>query len=200
MERMAMARLMTVTFIIGLCVTVPAVAQVEADAVNLAKVKISEQQKSVDLCPVHLVPSDPKRPSWTHQGVAYRGHAADCQEAFAQDPEGYAKKARLERWSNNFLSNMSTIWCPLMPENMNTGGRKTWEMKGLVWESCCAFCDEETPTEEVIDAAIELLKERALRSFELTGGKYVEGASSPVQGALPWHEQEEEADEASKTG
>ena len=52
---------------------VTARAQLPADAVMLDKVKIPEKQKSVDLCPVYLEPSDPKLPTWEYKGVKYRG-------------------------------------------------------------------------------------------------------------------------------
>jgi len=154
--------------------------------VDLAKVKIPEKQKSVDLCPVHLVPSDPSLPTWSYKGVTYRGEMADCQKAFEKDPAGYAEKARAQRWENNFIAAMSTIWCPLMSDRLNPGGHKRWVHDGITWESCCQFCDEEEPTKDDFDKALELLKKRARTSYKLTGGTYVEGAKSPLEGAMPW--------------
>ena len=55
--------------------SVPVYAQLPADAVILSKVKIAEKQKSVDLCPVHLVPSNPKLPKWTRPAWPFRGHS-----------------------------------------------------------------------------------------------------------------------------
>ena len=49
-------------------------AQLPAEAINLSKVKISEKQKSIDICPVHFVEADPILPSWIYKGVQYRGH------------------------------------------------------------------------------------------------------------------------------
>lgn len=175
-----------------LCCAYPAAAQVAGDSVNLAKLKISEAQKSTELCPVHLVPSDPALSTWTHNGTDYRGHSPECQAAFEQDPGTYAEMAALQRWTNNFVTAMSTIWCPLMDE-VNPGGLKQWvDAKGVAWESCCAFCDEAGPGEEEFDIARVLLLERAEKSYALTGGKYVEGASSPVERAMPWHKEETE--------
>ena len=65
-----MARAQAVLLLLA---TSSAIAQLPADAVMLDRVKIPEKQKSVDLCPVFLVPSDPKLPSWAYKGVAYRG-------------------------------------------------------------------------------------------------------------------------------
>ncbi len=72
----------------------PATAQLPRDCVMLYKLKIPEKQKSVDLCPVHLKPSDLDLPSWTYKGVTYRGHKADAQATFMKTPEKVAEVAR----------------------------------------------------------------------------------------------------------
>jgi hypothetical protein len=155
-----------------------------APAVDLGLVKIAERQKSDELCPVHLVAASPDVSAWTYGGVTYRGHAAGCEAEFSAQPAAFAESARRERWINNFKTQMSAIWCPLMNDQINTGGRKQWTHGGLVWESCCAFCDETEPTEEDFARALEALETRAQLAFELTGGRYVEGAASPVEGAM----------------
>lgn len=159
-----------------------AVAQLPPDAVQLDKVKVSEKQKSSDLCPVHLVDADPDLATWTYEGVEYRGHTATCQSEFEKDPATYAKAARSQRWENNFVTALSTIWCPVTDE-ITPGGMLQWSKLGIQWESCCKFCDDSVMDED-FPRALERLKERAKQSYELTGGKYVEGASSPVEGAI----------------
>ena len=77
---------------------------------------------------------------------------------------------------------MSIIWCPVTDE-LNPGGLLRWERLGLVWESCCKFCNVDV-REEDFPIALELLKERARLAYVATGGKYVEGAESPVEGAI----------------
>lgn len=153
-----------------------------ADAVMLDKVKIPEKQKSVDLCPVGLVPSDPKLPSWTYQGVAYRGSKAGVREEFFKDPDKYAKAAEKQRFINNFIQAMSTIWCPVTDE-ITPGGMTQWKRLGLTFESCCAFCDESFEEENFADA-LKRLKTRAEKTYVLIGAKYTEGAKSPVEGAI----------------
>lgn len=167
---------------LGLALSLNALAQLPPDAVQLDKVKISEKQKSTDLCPVHLVPSDPNLPVFSYQGVDYKGHTPECQAEFEKDPETYAEKAELQRWENNFIQSMSTIWCPVTDE-ITPGGMLEWTALGIKWESCCKFCDDSV-MEDDFPRALELLKARAKKSYELTGGKYVEGASSPVEGAI----------------
>src|SRR3954469_14239957 len=76
---------------IVLLVPCPAFAQLPADAVILEKVKIPEIQKSIDLCPVYLVPSDPKLSTWEYKGVKYRGSKPDAREKFSKDPAKFAK-------------------------------------------------------------------------------------------------------------
>jgi hypothetical protein len=159
-----------------------ALAQLPADAVMLDKVKIAEKQKSVDLCPVYLEPSDPKLPTWEYGGVKYRGSKPDAQEKFLKDPDKYAKAAEKQRFVNNFMQSMSTIWCPVTDE-VTPGGMTQWKRLGYTWESCCTFCDE-TFEESNFDEALVRLKARAEKAYELIGAKYTEGAKSPVDGAI----------------
>ncbi len=157
-------------------------AQLPADAVLLDKVKISEKQKSVDLCPVYLVPADPKLPTWEYKGVKYRGSKADAQEKFLKDPDKYLKAATKQRFVNNFMIAMSPVWCPVTDE-VTPGGMTQWKKLGYTWESCCAFCDE-TVQDEDFPEAVKKLKARAEKSYELIGAKYTEDAKSPVEGAI----------------
>ncbi len=161
---------------------VPAFAQLPPDAVDLAKVKIPEAVKSTDFCPVKLVPSAADGETWAHGGVEYRGSEPGVEAAFAGNPDGFAAKAAEQRYVSNFMLAMSTIWCPITDE-VTPGGRMQVDGLGYTWESCCSFCDEEM-TPENFDEALERLRERAVESFELTGGIYTEGASSPVEGAI----------------
>lgn len=159
-----------------------AFAQLPPEAVQLGKVKIPEAQKSEALCPVHLDEADPAIPTWEYKGISYGGTTAECQAEFLKDPGKHAMAAKRHRWENNFVAAMSTIWCPVM-DVVNPGGGKIWEALGLKWESCCQFCTESVVDED-FPRGLEILKKRAARSFELTKGKYVEGASSPVEGAI----------------
>lgn len=161
---------------------IPALAQLPADAVELGKVKISEVQKSVDLCPVYLVTSDPKQPIWEYKGVNYRGSRPDAQEKFLKDPDTYAKAAEKQRFINNFITAMSTVWCPVT-DQLTPGGMKQWKVGNLTFESCCAFCDENAKAVD-FESGLTKLKERAAQSYALMGAKYTEGASSPVEGAI----------------
>jgi len=165
-----------------LFVTVPVMAQLPADAVLLDKVKISEKQKAIDLCPVYLEKSDEKLPTWEYKGVTYRGSKPDAKEKFQADPDKYAKAAEKQRFMNNFMQSMSTIWCPVTDE-VTPGGMLQWERFGLTFESCCSFCDESFQ-EEDFENGLKKLKERAEKSYELIGAKYTEGAKSPVEGAI----------------
>jgi hypothetical protein len=167
----------------------PAFAQLPADAVMLDKVKIAEKQKSVDLCPVYLEPSDPKLPTWEYKGVKYRGSKPDAREKFQKDPDKYAKAAEKQRFVNNFMQTMSTIWCPVTDE-ITPGGMTQWKRLGYTWESCCTFCDESFQ-EEDFKTALDRLKKRAEKTYALVGAKYTEGAKSPVEGAI---KQPEESD------
>lgn len=160
----------------------PSRAQLPAEAVDLALVKIAEVQKSEDLCPVDLVPSAADGPTWTHDGVDYRGSRGGASEEFSEDPARYAEAHRRQRWINNFMLAMSTIWCPVTDE-VTPGGRKRLDAHGYTWESCCTFCDEDLTPDNVLEA-LERLAQRAAEAYELTGGAYHEGASSPVEGAI----------------
>src|SRR5262245_59498619 len=104
-------------------------AQLPADAVMLDKVKIPEKQKAVDLCPVYLEPSDPKLPTWEYKGVTYRGSKLDAQKKFSEDPDRYAKAAEKQRFVNNFMQAMSTVWCPVTDE-ITPGGMTQWKRLG----------------------------------------------------------------------
>lgn len=157
-------------------------AQLPADSVMLDKVKIAEKQKSVDLCPVTLEPSDPKSPSWEYKGVTYRGSKPGMKEEFFKKPDEYAKAAEKERYVNNFMQAMSTVWCPVTDE-VTPGGMTQWEKHGFVFESCCSFCDE-TVKDEDFPAAIKRLRERAEESYKLIGAKYTKDPKSPVEGAI----------------
>lgn len=157
-------------------------AQLPPDAVDLGKVKIPQTLESVDLCPVHLEPSMADGETWEHDGVSYRGSAPGAKATFAGDPGKYVAAHARELWVRNFMTAMSTIWCPITDE-VTPGGRKQVEGHGYTWESCCSFCDDEMAPENFTDA-LEVLRERAEESYELTGGTYVEDASSPVEGAI----------------
>ena len=157
-------------------------AQLPADAVMLDKVKIPEKQKSVDLCPVYLEPSDPKLPTWQYKGVTYRGSKPDAQKKFMEHPDKYAKAAEKQRFVNNFMQAMSTIWCPVMDE-ITPGGLTQWKRLGYTFESCCTFCDENFEEEQFAQALVRL-KKRAEAAYDLIGAKYTEGAKSPVEGAI----------------
>jgi hypothetical protein len=159
-----------------------ATGQLPADAVMLDKVKIPEKQKSSDLCPVYLVPSDPKLPTWQYKGVTYRGSKADAEKKFMEHPDRFAKAAEKQRFVNNFMQAMSTVWCPVTDE-ITPGGMTQWKRLGFTFESCCAFCDESFE-EEQFGEALKRLKARAEKSYDLIGAKYSEGAKSPVEGAI----------------
>lgn len=161
---------------------VPALAQLPADAVELGKVKIPEVQKSIDLCPVYLEPSGAGVPSWEYKGVTYRGSRPDAQEKFLKDPDKFAKSAEKQRFINNFILSMSTIWCPVS-DQVTPGGMKQWKTLNLTFESCCAFCDENAKDVD-FENGLAKLKQRAAESYALIGAKYTEGASSPVEGAI----------------
>jgi hypothetical protein len=159
-----------------------AFAQLPADAVILEKVKIPEIQKSVDLCPVYLVPSDPKLPTWEYKGVKYRGSKPDAQQKFSKDPAKFAKAAEKQRFINNFMQSMSVVWCPVT-DQISPGGMTQWKRLGYTFESCCAFCDD-TVKEDDFPEAVKKLKARAEKTYELIGAKYTVGAKSPVEGAI----------------
>jgi hypothetical protein len=157
-------------------------AQLPPEAVDLGKVKIAERLKSVDLDPATHQPSRADGETWTHEGVQYRAGAAGSKATFLAAPAKHAAAAARERWIQNFMLSMSSIWCPITDE-VTPGGRKQVEGLGFTWESCCSFCDDEM-REENFEEALVRLRQRGEESFELTGGVYVEGASSPVEGAI----------------
>ncbi|MGD9645049.1 MAG: hypothetical protein AB7U73_05010 [Pirellulales bacterium] len=163
-------------------------AQLPAEAVMLDKVKIPEKQQAIDLCPVYLVPSNPKVATWEYDGVKYRGSKPDAEAKFRKNPKKYVKAAEKERFINNFMRAMSIVWCPVTDE-VSPGGMTQWEKLGYTWESCCAFCDE-TVQEEDFDVALKKLRERAVKTYELIGAKYTEGAKSPVEGAIKQPDEE----------
>jgi len=170
-----------VTFTL-LILAVTALAQLPADAVQLDKVKIPEKQKAIDLCPVYLEPSDPGLPTWEYNGVTYRGSKPDAKEKFFKEPDKYVEAAQKLRYVNNFMLAMSTVWCPVT-DQITPGGMLQWKRFGLTFESCCAFCDE-TAKEEDFKNGLSQLKKRAELAYAMTGGKYIEGAKSPVEGAI----------------
>ncbi|MBI2422434.1 MAG: hypothetical protein HYV27_06370 [Candidatus Hydrogenedentes bacterium] len=168
--------------IIACAVSVAAWAQLPPEAVDLSKLKIPEAQKSTDLCPVHLVPADPKVATWKHDGVTYGGSTPEAQAEFMKDPAKFAEAAKLQRWENNFIQAMSRIWCPVT-DQVNPGGLTEWDRLGIKWESCCTFCTQSF-AEQDFPAALDRLKARAKEAYTLLAGEYVEGASSPVEGAI----------------
>jgi len=175
-------RLLGSFFLLIFVFAATASAQLPADAVQLEKVKIPEVQKSVDLCPVYLVPSDPKLPTWTYKDVTYRGSKPDAKDKFFQEPDKYAESARHQRFVNNFMKAMSAVWCPVT-DQVTPGGMKQWNRYDLTFESCCGFCDENAK-EEDFKEGYERLRQRAEETYKLIGAKYTEGASSPVEGAI----------------
>ena len=177
-----MVRFVVKTFILTLLLSGAAFAQLPADAVELEKLKIPEAQKSVELDPVYLVPSDPSLPSWEYKGVTYRGAKADSQEKFLKDPDRYTKAAEKQRFINNFKMAMSTVWCPVT-DQVTPGGMKQWKKFDVTFESCCAFCDENAKDMHFEDGLAKL-NERAEKTYGLIGARYTEGAKSPVEGAI----------------
>ncbi len=173
---------LALAFVVLLLVAGGAQAQLPPEAVDLSLVKIPEKLASTDLCPVHLVPSIADGETWEHEGVSYRGSEPGSKAAFMKDPAKYSKAHGEERWVQNFMLAMSTIWCPITDE-VTPGGRKQVEGHGHTWESCCSFCDDEMSPENFTDA-LEKLRERAEESFQLTGGVYNNDAKSPVEGAI----------------
>lgn len=157
-------------------------AQLPADAIMLDKVKIAEKVKSTDLDPVTLQPSDANGPTWNYEGVDYRGSKPDSKDKFMADPKKFAEQAKFERYVQNYVKSMSVIWCPVT-DQVNPGGLHEWNVKGVKYEACCEFC-ETSYRDEDFDSGLERLKARAKTSYGLTGGKYTEGAKSPVDGAV----------------
>jgi len=168
--------------LITLLFTLPLYAQLPPEAVDLAKVKITEHQKSVDVCPVTLKPSDAALPTWEYEGMTYRGATADAQAAFLAEPVKYIEAHRYQLWENNFVLSMSRVWCPVT-DQVNPGGLEEWEQLDLTWESCCEFCSL-TVVDDDFPPALERLKTRAKESYELCKGVYTENAASPVDGAI----------------
>jgi hypothetical protein len=166
----------------GALILAPVSAQLPADAVDLALVKIPETLGSTDLCPVHLTPSRADGETWAYGGINYRAAEPGSKATFLEKPDTYASSAAKERWIQNFMLAMSTIWCPITDE-VTPGGRKQVPGLGYKWESCCSFCDEEMREDNFHDA-LERLRTRAEESYELTGGLYVSDAASPVEGAI----------------
>ena len=156
-------------------------AQLPPEAVLLDKVKIPETIKANQIDPVTLEDVKADAVSWTWNGVEYRGAAASKTE-FSKEPAKFAAAQKKELYVRNFMLAMSTVWCPITDE-VTPGGRKQVDGHGLKWESCCSFCDEEMHPENFKEALAQLRK-RAEKSYELTGGKYTEGAKSPVEGAI----------------
>ncbi|HSE97408.1 MAG TPA: hypothetical protein VLD57_03995 [Blastocatellia bacterium] len=177
-----MLRLLPLSFLMLFFFAAPSFAQLDADAVQLDKLKIPEIQKSVDLCPVYLEPSDPNLPTWSYKGVTYRGSKPDAKDKFFQDADRYAEAASKQRFINNFMLTMSTVWCPVT-DQVTPGGMKQWKKLGYTWESCCAFCDENAK-EDDFQNGLEKLRARAEQTYKLIGAKYTEGAKSPVEGAI----------------
>jgi hypothetical protein len=156
-------------------------AQLPPEAVMLDKVKIPQTIKADQIDPVTLEDVGADAVAWTSNGVQYKGAPASKTE-FAKSPEKYVAAHKKELYVRNFMAAMSTIWCPITDE-VTPGGRKQVDGHGLKWESCCSFCDEEMHPENFKEAVTQLRK-RAEKSYELTGGKYTEGAKSPVEGAI----------------
>jgi hypothetical protein len=182
MEKEIMPRNPLIFLLFLSAMVIHAFAQLPPDAVELDKVKIPEAQKSEELCPVYLEPSDAKLPTWEYKGVKYRGSKPDAQEKFFKDPDKFAETAKKQRWINNFMQAMSAIWCPVT-DQITPGGMMQWKKFGLTFESCCSFCDENAK-EEDFQKGLEKLKQRAELAYAMTGGKYTEGSKSPVEGAI----------------
>jgi hypothetical protein len=180
MEIMLRHPLIVLSFLFA--TAIPAFAQLPPDAVELDKVKIPEAQRSEDLCPVYLEPSDKNLPAWEYKGVTYRGGKPDAREKFFKDPDKFAEAAKKKRWINNFMRAMSVVWCPVT-DQITPGGMMQWNRFGLTFESCCSFCDENAK-EEDFQKGQEKLTQRAELAYAMTGGKYTEGAKSPVEGAI----------------
>jgi hypothetical protein len=177
-----MSRYLLILLLFLFATAIPAFAQLPPDAVELDKVKIPEAQRSEDLCPVYLESSDKKLPAWEYKGVTYRGSKPDAREKFFKDPDKFAEAAKKQRWINNFMQAMSVVWCPVT-DQITPGGMMQWNRLGVTFESCCSFCDENAK-EEDFQKGLEKLKQRAESAYAMTGGKYTEGAKSPVEGAI----------------
>ncbi|MFP6616349.1 MAG: hypothetical protein VCB26_08090 [Candidatus Hydrogenedentota bacterium] len=157
-------------------------AQLPPDAVKLDRVKISQKIGAENFCPVHKEYAETPVSTWEHAGVTYGGNTAECATLFAKDADTFHAGAERARWELNFVHSMSPIWCPVTDE-ISPGGNTKWDVIGLEWESCCQFCND-TKTDEDFPRALKILLNRAAKAFDLQGAKYIEGASSPVQGAI----------------
>jgi mono/diheme cytochrome c family protein len=157
-------------------------AQLPPDAVSLKRVKISQKVKTETFCPVHKEFVESPVSTWTHGDVTYGGKTDECATLFAADADALHAGAERARWELNFVHSMSPIWCPVTDE-ISPGGNTKWHELGLIWESCCQFCND-TKAPEDFPRARQLLYSRAAEAFDLQGNHYVEDASSPVQGAI----------------
>lgn len=158
-----------------------ALAQLPPEAVLLDKVKIPQTLTPEKIDPVTLEDCGDDAISWTWNDTEFRGAASSSKE-FEKSPDKFAAAHKKELYVRNFMLAMSTIWCPITDE-VTPGGRKKVDGHGLEWESCCSFCDEEMFPENFEEALVQLRK-RGEVSYELSGGTYTEGASSPVEGAI----------------
>ena len=156
--------------------------QLPPEAVQLDKVKIAEKIKPEGFDPVTGAAADPELGSVSHDGTTYGLSDAASKAAFEADPAKYAKDAEKNRWILNFMEQMSPIWCPVTDE-IGPGNMLQWEELGYKWESCCTFCDQ-TVQPQNFPAALKRLRARAEEAYSLQKGRYVEGASSPVEGAI----------------
>jgi YHS domain-containing protein len=157
-------------------------AQLPPEAVQLDKVKIAEKIKTTQFDPVTGELADEKLPTFEYKGVTYGQSKAMSKEKFEANPEKFHSAAEEKRWLLNFTHNMSIIWCPVTDE-ISPGGNTLWNEIGLVWESCCQFCND-TKAPEDFPRALSRLQVRAADAFKLQGVKYVNDASSPVEGAI----------------
>ncbi|MEX2015339.1 MAG: cytochrome c [Candidatus Hydrogenedentales bacterium] len=157
-------------------------AQLPPDAVQLDKVKIPETITSEQFDPVTLEKADPSLATWEHDGVTYGSSDAGSKDKFMTAPDKFAERAAQKRWEANFIAAMSRIWCPVTDE-INSGGGLIWHELDMEWESCCQFCND-TKSDEDFPRALKRLQTRAEQAYELTHGKYVNDASSPVEGAI----------------
>ena len=166
----------------ALCIAGTAFAQLPPDAVDLSKVKIPEAITAEQFDPVTLEQADPNLPTFEYNGVTYGSSEAASKDKFMQAPDKFAERAAQKRWEANFVQSMSRIWCPVTDE-INSGGGLIWNELGMEWESCCQFCND-TKSDEDFPRALKRLQTRAEEAYGLTHGKYVNDASSPVEGAI----------------
>ena len=176
-----MRNFMTASIALAMIATT-AFAQLPPDAVQLDKVKIAEKVKSENFCPVHGELVEEPVATYEHAGVTYAAKTDACQAAFEKNADALHAKAEQTRWELNFVHSMSAIWCPVTDE-ISPGGNTQWQALDLTWESCCQFCND-TKTDEDFPRALKTLQARATKAYELQGGKYVNDARSPVEGAI----------------